>query len=191
MADAEALRSRLVEIVKRRSFSTGSETRLVSGRSTSFYFNMKPTMLDPEGAQLIADLILDALKGGEVDLIGGLEMGAVPLAVAVAVSSQIKGWPLRAFFVRKQAKEHGARQLIEGLAPGETLAGRRIAVLEDVTTTGGSAMQAIEALRAERAVIDRVITVVDRLEGAAEAFKRAGIPFTALLTAADFLAPPR
>jgi orotate phosphoribosyltransferase len=187
MADAEAARSRLIEIVKCRSFSTGTETRLVSGRSTNFYFNMKPTMLDPEGAHLIATLIIDALKGSEVDLIGGLEMGAVPLAVAVAVSSQIRGWPLRAFFVRKQAKEHGARQLIEGLAPGETLAGKRIAVLEDVTTTGGSAMKAIEALEAERAVIDRVITVVDRQEGAAEAFKQAGISFTAILTAADFL----
>ena len=102
------------------------------------------------------------------------------------MASHAQGWPLRAFFVRKQAKEHGARKLIEGLAPGETLAGKRIAVLEDVTTTGGSAMKAIEALKAEGAVIDRVITVVDRLEGAAETFKAAGIPFTALLTAADF-----
>ena len=113
-------------------------------------------------------------------------MGAVPLAVAVAVSSQIKGWPLRAFFVRKQAKDHGARKLVEGLAPGETLKGKRIVVLEDVTTTGGSAMKAIEALKEEGAVIDRVITVVDRLEGAADTFKAAGAPFSALLTAADF-----
>lgn len=187
MGKTGAARGRLIEIVKGRSFSTGTETKLVSGRSTSFYFNMKPTMLDPEGGHLIAALILDALKGAEVDLIGGLEMGAVPLAVAVAVTSQIKGWPLKAFFVRKQAKEHGARKLIEGLAPGETLEGRRIVVLEDVTTTGGSAMKAIEALKAEGAVIVRVISVVDRLEGAADAFKAAGIPFTALLTAADFL----
>ena len=147
---------------------------------------MKPTMLDPEGGYLIATLILDALEGSDVDLIGGLEMGAVPLAVAVAVSSQIKGWPLRAFFVRKQAKEHGAKKLIEGLAPGESVKGKRIVVLEDVTTTGGSAMKAIEALRAESAIIDRVITVVDRLEGAADTFKAAGVPFSALLTAADF-----
>jgi len=182
-----AHRSRLIEIVKERSFSTGPETRLVSGRSTNFYFDMKPTMLDPEGGHLIATLILDALKGADVDLVGGLEMGAVPLAVAVAVTSQIKGWPLRAFFVRKHAKEHGARKLVEGLARGESLSGRRIVVLEDVTTTGGSAMKAIEALKAEGAVIDRVISVVDRLEGAADTFKAAGIPFTALLTAADFL----
>jgi orotate phosphoribosyltransferase len=186
MADMSAVRTRLVEVVSKRSFSTGSETKLVSGRSTNFYFNMKPTMLDPEGGYLIATLILDALEGSDVDLIGGLEMGAVPLAVAVAVASQIKGWPLRAFFVRKQAKEHGAKKLVEGLAPGETLEGKRIVVLEDVTTTGGSAMKAIEALKAEGAIIDRVITVVDRLEGAAEAFKGAGIPFSALLTTADF-----
>jgi orotate phosphoribosyltransferase len=186
MADISATRSRLIEVVKKRSFSTGTETKLVSGRSTTFYFNMKPTMLDPEGGYLIATLILDALEGSDVDLIGGLEMGAVPLAVAVAVSSQIKGWPLRAFFVRKQAKEHGAKKLIEGLAPGESVEGKRIVVLEDVTTTGGSAMKAIEALKAEGAIIDRVISVVDRLEGAAVAFKAAGVPFTALLTAADF-----
>jgi orotate phosphoribosyltransferase len=93
---------------------------------------------------------------------------------------------LQAFFVRKQAKEHGARKLVEGLAPGETLEGKRVAILEDVTTTGGSSMKAIDALRAEGAVIDRVITIVDRLEGAAATFKAAGLPFTAILTAADF-----
>jgi orotate phosphoribosyltransferase len=186
MVDIIATRSRLIEVVKKRSFSTGTETKLVSGRSTTFYFNMKPTMLDPEGGHLIATLILDALEGSDVDLIGGLEMGAVPLAVAVAVSSQIKGWPLRAFFVRKQAKEHGAKKLIEGLAPGESVRGKRIVVLEDVTTTGGSAMKAIEALKVEGALIDRVITVVDRLEGAADTFKAAGVTFSALLTAADF-----
>ena len=178
MADASAAASRLIEIVKARSFSTGGETKLVSGRSTNFYFNMKPTMLDPEGAHLIATLMLDALEGSDVDLVGGLEMGAVPLAAAVAVASQTKGWPLRAFFVRKQAKEHGARKLIEGLAPGETLQGKRVVILEDVTTTGGSSMKAIEALKAEGAIIERVITVVDRLEGAADTFKAAGIPFS-------------
>jgi orotate phosphoribosyltransferase len=186
MADTDTARSRLVEIVKRRSFSTGSDVTLVSGRSSTFYFDMKPTMLDPEGAHLIATLIIDALAGAEVDLVGGLEMGAVPLAVAVAAASHARGRPLSAVFVRKQAKEHGARKLVEGLAPGETLQGKRVAVLEDVTTTGGSATKAIETLRAEGAVIDRVISVVDRLEGAAESFKAAGISFTAILTTADF-----
>jgi orotate phosphoribosyltransferase len=187
MAQSNADRDRLIEIVKKRSFSKGQEIKLVSGRSSTFYFNMKPSMLDPEGGSLMAALILDALKGADVDLIGGLEMGAVPLAVAVAVTSQIRGWPLRAFFVRKQAKEHGARKLIEGLAPDEILAGKRVVVLEDVTTTGGSALKAIEALRAEGAVVVRAISVVDRQEGADLAFQAAGVPFTAVLTAADFL----
>ena len=187
MADTGKARSRLIEIVRARSFSSGGETKLVSGRSTNYYFNMKPTMLDPEGGHLIATLILEALEGSNTELIGGLEMGAVPLAVAVAVASQTKGWPLKAFFVRKQAKEHGAKKLVEGLAPGESLAGKRLVILEDVTTTGGSSMKAIEAVRAEGAIIERVITVVDRLEGAAESFKAAGIPFQAILTTKDFI----
>ena len=113
-------------------------------------------------------------------------MGAVPLATAVAVASQAQGRPLPAFFVRKQAKEHGARKLVEGLAPGETLNAKRVVILEDVTTTGGSSLKAIEAVRAEGAIIERVIVVVDRLEGAAETFKAAGVPFQALLTTTDF-----
>ena len=185
-AAANPARLRLIEIVRERSFSSGGDIKLVSGRTSNFYFNMKPTMLDAEGAHLIATLILEALEGARVDLIGGLEMGAVPLATAVAVASHTKGRPLQAFFVRKQAKEHGAKKLVEGLAPNESLAGKRVVILEDVTTTGGSAMKAIEAVRAEGAVIDRVVTVVDRLEGAAESFRAAGIPFTAILTAADF-----
>src|SRR4051794_32234885 len=101
MPEANAARKRLIEIVKVRSFSTGGETKLVSGRSTNFYFNMKPSMLHPESAHLIAQLILGALEGAKVDLIGGLEMGAVPLATAAAVLSQARGRPLAAFFVRK------------------------------------------------------------------------------------------
>jgi orotate phosphoribosyltransferase len=183
---ASSARRRLIEVVRERSFSSGGEIKLVSGRTSSFYFNMKPTMLDAEGAHLIATLILDALEGSKVDLIGGLEMGAVPLATAVAVASHAQGRPLQAFFVRKQAKEHGAKKLVEGLAPSENLAGKRVVILEDVTTTGGSAMKAIEAVKAEGAIVDRVITVVDRLEGAADSFRAAGVPFTAILTAADF-----
>jgi orotate phosphoribosyltransferase len=186
MVDANAAKRRLIEIVKARSFSTGGETKLVSGRSTNFYFDMKPSMLHAESAHLIATLMLEALQGSHVDYIGGLEMGAVPLATAVCVLSHGQGRPIGAFFVRKQAKEHGARKLVEGLAPGETLQGKRVVILEDVTTTGGSSMKAIEAVRAEGAIIERVITVVDRLEGAAETFKAAGVPFQALLTTTDF-----
>ena len=182
----DADRARLIEIIKARSFTTGGEIKLASGRSSNFYFNMKPTMLDPEGAHLIGSLIVAALEGKKVDMVGGLEMGAVPIATSVAVASHLAGWPLGAFFVRKQAKEHGTQSLVEGLPKGETLKGRRVVILEDVTTTGGSAMKAIEAVRADGAAVERVITIVDRLEGASETFKAAGIAFEPVLTAADF-----
>jgi orotate phosphoribosyltransferase len=185
-ASQAADKARLIEIVKTRSFSKGGEIKLASGRSSNYYFNMKPTMLDPEGAHLIGVLVCAALAGRSVDMVGGLEMGAVPIATAVAVTSQHKGWPLPAFFVRKQAKDHGTQSLVEGLPKGQTLAGRRVVIVEDVTTTGGSAMKAIAAVRAEGATVDRVITVVDRLEGAAETFKNAGVDFQSILTAQDF-----
>ncbi len=102
-------RARLIEIVKARSFESGREVKLASGRTSTFYFNMKPTMLDAEGGLLIANLILDQLEGVSAKWIGGLEMGAVPIASAVAAVSPLRNRPLSAFFVRKQAKDHGTR----------------------------------------------------------------------------------
>jgi len=181
----ENMRARLVDIIRERSFRDGVEITLASGRKSDFYVNMKPTMMHPEGAYLIASLFLDKISGDDVDLIGGLEMGAVPLAAAVAAVGQAQGRPVQGFFVRKKAKDHGTQSLVEGLAEGEGLAARRIVVLEDVTTTGGSALQAAEALKADGANVVCVITVVDRQEGAVETFEAAGMPFRALLTAQD------
>lgn len=187
-AAAADRKAALVTIVKQRSFQSGVEVKLASGRTSTFYFNMKPTMLHPEGARLIASLILDQLAadGVEADLIGGLEMGAVPLAAAVAAVSAAEGRPLGAFFVRKQAKEHGTRSLVEGLAKGETMAGKRVVIVEDVTTTGGSAIKAAEAVKSEGASVVRVVTVLDRREGAGEAFAAAGLDFKPLLSISDF-----
>ena len=103
-----ASRARLAEIIRKRSFGRG-EITLASGRKSDFYFNLKPTMLDPEGATLLAELTFEALKDDQLDYVGGLEMGAVPLAGAIAQLSWIKGHPIAAFFVRKKPKEHGAR----------------------------------------------------------------------------------
>ncbi len=186
--DAAGGRDRLVEIIKTRSFQSGKEVTLASGRTSTYYFNMKPTMLDAEGAHLIATLILDSIDGLDADLIGGLEMGAVPIASAVAAVSQTCGKPIGAFFVRKQAKGHGTRSLVEGLANGESLNGKKVVIVEDVTTTGGSAIKAAEAVRAEGADVVRVVTVVDRQEGAADAFTAAGLTLTPILTLADFKA---
>jgi orotate phosphoribosyltransferase len=183
---ASADRARLIEIIRRRSYGTGVEIKLASGRISNFYFNLKPTMLDPEGAFLIGSLISSAIAPGEADMIGGLEMGAVPIAAAVAAMSFANGRPLPAFFVRKQAKEHGTQSLIEGLVRGETIKGKRAVIVEDVTTTGGSSLKAVDAVRAEGGSVVRVITVVDRLEGAAENFAKAGIVFSPLLTVQDF-----
>lgn len=179
-------RQRLIEIVREKSFQRGVEMKLASGRTSSFYFNMKPTMLDPEGATLVGRLLFGLLREANVDLVGGLELGAVPLATAVAIASHAAGKSLPAFFVRKQAKEHGTQSLVDGLPRGATLAGRRVAILEDVTTTGGSAMKAIEAVRQAGGEIVVTLTVVDRLEGASEAFSAAGLAFRPLLTTEDF-----
>lgn len=185
---ADASKAALIALIKQRSFQSGGEVKLASGRTSTFYFNMKPTMLNPEGAHLIATLILDQLAadGIEADMIGGLEMGAVPLAAAVAAVSATRAKPLPAFFVRKQAKEHGTQSLVEGLAKGETLAGKKVVIVEDVTTTGGSAIKAAEAVAKEGAQVVRVVTVVDRREGATQAFADAKLDFKPLLTIADF-----
>ena len=122
-----ASRARLAEIIRKRSFGRG-EITLASGRKSDFYFNLKPTMLDPEGATLLAELTFDALKDDRLDYVGGLEMGAVPLAGAIAQLSWIKGHPIAAFFVRKKPKEHGARLSVEGLAKGESLKGKRVVI---------------------------------------------------------------
>lgn len=182
---APATRARLIEIIKTLSVETGRTFKLASGRTSDFYCNLKPTMMDPEGAHLLGVLIAEALDDTQADLVGGLEIGAVPLATATAAASFSRGNPRRAFFVRKQAKEHGTQNLIDGLRRGETVQGKRVVILEDVTTTGGSSMKAIEAVRAAGATVALVLTIVDRQEGAADVFKTANVPFRALITAGD------
>lgn len=186
LPDPKAARARLKEIIATRSFGLG-EITLASGRKSHFYFNLKPTMLDPEGAALLAQLSLEALAQEKLDAIGGLEMGAVPISGAVAALSWITGKPLPNFFVRKKPKEHGAKLLVEGLTKGETLAGKTVAIVEDVTTTGESALKAAQAAQESGARVAFVLTIVDRQEGATETFARAGLRFHALFTADEFL----
>jgi orotate phosphoribosyltransferase len=181
-----ASRARLHDIIRKRSFGRG-EVTLASGRKSDFYFNLKPTMLDPEGAALLAEVTYEALRDDQLDYIGGLEMGAVPLAGAIAQLSWLKGHPIAAFFVRKKPKEHGARLAIEGLAKEEKLEGKRVVVIEDVTTTGSSAMKAVEALREVGANVVLVLTMVDREEGANDTFAQAGLPFRSIYKASEFL----
>ena len=185
-SEAASNRPALMRLIRERSFGR-ERIRLASGRESDFYFDMKPTMLHPAGAAWLAELILDEIAELNADAIGGLEMGAVPLAATAAAFSHVRGQPLTAFFVRKKSKEHGAQKLVEGLPKGETLRGRKVVIVEDVATTGGSAIQAVRAVRDEGAEIMLVLATVDRQEGAAETFAAAGIPFRALFTAEEFL----
>ena len=179
--DLVGKRDRLREIIREKSIITG-EIKLSSGETSQFYFDMRRTACDPEGSNLIADLILDALAGEDVDFIGGLEVGAVPIVACVSQRSFQVGRPIPAFYVRKKTKEHGTRRAIEG----QIREGGRVVIVDDVTTSGGSSLKAVEAAREFGCTVVKVITVVDRLEGAAEAFAANGCEFIALLTADEF-----
>jgi orotate phosphoribosyltransferase len=179
-------RAELFELIRARSFGRG-RILLASGRESDYYIDMRPTTMHPAGATCIGELIADALEGMPVEFVGGLEAGAIPIATAVAIASHRRGGAIQAFFARKKVKDHGAKKMIEGLPKGETLKGRNVVIVDDVMTTGGSSVQAIQAVREEGANILLVVTIVDRLEGAAETFAAEKLPFRSLYTADEFL----
>jgi orotate phosphoribosyltransferase len=184
----ESRRQRLIEIVRAESLTRGTIVRLASGAESSFYFDMKPTMFHPEGAALIADLMLRELQSDQAEVIGGLEMGAVPIVACVVQRSFLLtgAATLRGFFVRKAAKEHGTRKLLEGVVRTMSLAGRRAIIVDDVTTTGNSVLTAVVAAREAGLEVSTVVTVVDRLEGAAANLSKHGLKLRALTTARDY-----
>jgi orotate phosphoribosyltransferase len=181
MSRNSSKKQRLLAIIRRESLLQDGDFRLVSGRSSNFFFDMKKTMFDPEGAALLADLLFDAIRGEDVGYVGGLETGAIPIVAALCVRS----WPakpIRGFFVRKDSKGHGTDQRVDG----HLERGSKVVLFEDVTTTGGSVMQAVDQARQFGCKVLKVISVVDRLEGAEETFRAAGIEFEALFTWRDF-----
>lgn len=177
------LRGRLFTLLKERAFRRGRVV-LASGRESDFYFDMKAAMLDPHGAALMSEIILQQLQDVKADCIGGLEMGAVPLIAPVAMRSVEFGRHLPGFFVRKVVKDHGTRKRVDGA----DIAGKTVVILEDVTTTGGSAMDAVKAVEDAGAKVALVLSILDRGEGATELYAKAGIPFTSLFCAEEFLA---
>ena len=176
------LRSKLFALLKERAFRRGRVV-LASGRESDFYFDMKPAMLDPDGAGLMAELILQQLQGVTADCIGGLEMGAVPLIAPVAMRSPEFGRRLPGFFVRKAVKDHGTKNRVDGA----DIVGKTVVILEDVTTTGASAMDAVKAVEEAGAKVALVLSILDRGEGAADLYAKAGIPFKSLFRAEEFL----
>ncbi len=173
-------RSRLREIIG-RSVIRGKDMLLASGGTTSIYFNLKPAMLDPEGANLIGELVLDALDGLHADAIGGLAMGAIPLVTAVS----LKSYPERrvpAFFVRSERKEHGTEEQIQGnFEPGS-----EVVLVDDVTTTAGSVLKAVRTIRQAGGRVSKVVTIVDREEGASENLAAEGIDLIAIFRKHEF-----
>ncbi len=173
--------ARLREIIAKKSFREG-DFKLSSGRKSDVFFNMKPTMLDPEGLNLIADQVLEKLKHHDAGFIGGILMGAAPVLLSVVQKSYFTPRPLRGFWVRKERKAHGMQQIIDG-DPGE---GDRIIVVDDVTTTGGSLLQAVDAMRDRGCDIVCVLTIVDRCEGAVERLRESGYDLISIFDRYDF-----
>jgi orotate phosphoribosyltransferase len=163
-------RERLKAMVLERSFRYRDDPpfTLASGRTSPFYFNCKPTTLDPEGMNLIGNVLFDLLEDSQVTAAGGLTLGADPLANALSVISWQRGRPIKSFTVRKEAKAHGMKSAIEG----NLQSGERVVILDDVITTGGSTIQAVERAREEGLMIDRVIAFIDREEGGREAIEQ-------------------
>ncbi len=180
-------RDALAALIREKSLRFGDFT-LASGKRASYYLDCKQVTLDPVGARLVAEGILDLLEQHAwPHAIGGMAIGADPITAAVVTMSAVRGKPLRGFMIRKESKGHGTNQFVEGpVRPGE-----HVVIVEDVVTTGGSSMAAIERARGFGLIVTRVIGIVDRLEGGAVAFAREGLPFASLFSIRDFgITPP-
>ena len=177
--ESEKKRQRLLEIIREKSYREGDFT-LASGKKSSFYLDLKETTLSQEGMLLVGALACDWLKKQkwQVHAVGGMTLGADPIAVAVAFEAGKRGMPLQAFIVRKEPKGHGTARWLEGTKTFPENA--PVLVVEDVVTTGGSSLKAIQAIREAGFRVQGLLTVVDREEGGASAFQQAGVDFFSL-----------
>ena len=178
MPDIATIRSRLLELFKARAVAFGDFT-LASGKKSRYYINSKKVLFHGEAISLLGELLYDATRDLDIRAIGGLEVGAIPMATAAVLRYQQASRTLEGFFVRKQAKGHGSQERLEGLVS----AGDRVSVVDDVLTTGESVVQAIEAVEQRGATVARVVCIVDRLQGARE--RLAGYDFRPLFTIRD------
>ena len=180
---------RLVSLLAERSARRGNFT-LASGRKSTLYIDARLTTMSPEGLALIGPIALGKLEevGWNVDAVGGLTLGADPISYAIAYASTFSSRLIRAFTVRKEVKAHGTGRLIEG--PFHQ--GDHVVIVEDVITTGGSALRAVEAVRAAGAMVAGVLALVDREEGGREALISAGLQVVSLTRASEIVAvlPP-
>lgn len=175
--------SQLVHLLASRSARRGNFT-LASGKQSTLYIDARLTTMSPDGLVLIGTLGLEVIrKKWEADSIGGLTLGADPISYAISYASGSTARPLRAFTVRKEAKSHGTGKLIEG--PFQE--GDRVVVIEDVITTGGSALKAISAVKAAGGTVTGVLALVDREEGGKETIEAKGVSVVALVKVRELL----
>lgn len=182
---SQADRDRLLQILAEKSFlySKTGTFKLASGKMSSYYVNCKTTTYDPEGINLVGKLVCDAASGYSPDGVGGLTLGADPMAIAAAAESYRRGKPFKAFVVRKKVKEHGTSLPVEGdMKPGE-----KVVILEDVITTGASALTAMEAARDFGLEVLAVVALVDRQEGGRERIEKEGVGVESVFTKEQLL----
>jgi orotate phosphoribosyltransferase len=178
-------RRQLLELLRQKSFHYRPDKpfKLVSGRESPYYIDCRPTTHNARGLALIGEIVFGLIRDLEVAAIGGLTMGADPIAHAAALTSYLKGQPINAFSVRQKPKEHGAG----GLLVGDVNPGDRAVVVEDVVTTGGSALRAVAAAREFGLEVVKVLILVDRQEGGKEALAREVPQVEAVFTISDFI----
>lgn len=187
----DTLRKRLIELVDSLAVQRGSFT-LASGKTSSYYVDLRRVTLHHEAGPLVGHVMLDMLEeagfgAGVTDAVGGLTMGADPVAAAIMHAAASRGLDIDSFVVRKEAKDHGMKRQIEG----PSIEGRNVVILEDTSTTGGSPIQALEAARAAGANVLAVAVVVDRATGAKEKIEAYGVPYFAALSLDDLGLDPQ
>ncbi|MCH8205693.1 MAG: orotate phosphoribosyltransferase [Chloroflexi bacterium] len=170
---------RVLELAKQTGALMFGEFKLSAGGTSPYYFDGRLITLDPEGAYRISKALLPILEECGAEAIAGPTLGADPIVAAIALASHLEGGPIPAFIVRKESKDHGTKQNIEGpLTPG-----CRVAIVDDVCTTGGSLFHAIEAAEAVGCTVVKVVSLLDRNEGGSEEMRKRGYDFSALLAA--------
>lgn len=176
----ESKKKRLLSLLVKRSYRYRVDPpfKLVSGKESPYYIDCKPTTNNAEGLTLIGEILFDLIQDLEVNAIGGLTMGADPIAHATSMSSHLKGKPVNSFCVRARPKDHGTTKMIEG----DVRNGDRVIILDDVITTGGSTIRAIEAAKDFGLQVVKVIVLVDREEGGKEAIEKLGTKVEAVFT---------
>ena len=180
------MKTELIEMLCRKSFQYSEKPifKLVAGGTSHYYVNCKPTTLDPRGMFLAGRLIFDALKDLDLDGVGGLTFGADPIAISTAFVSGLKKSPIRAFSIRKSQKDHGIIRWIEGdMEPGN-----RVAIIDDVATTGSSTVKAIQRARSEGLVVVKAVVLVDRQEGGLENIRKHVPDVSAVISKDELMA---